>query len=90
VEEKTLTSYVKGIYCVQCPQIIISALIGKRGVIDADVEYYKSLVHIKYDPEILSEEELCVFLADTGYPATDRRPTLSEKLSARIIHLFDR
>lgn len=90
MEEKTIKTYVKGIYCIQCPQIITSMLLQKRGVINADVEYFKSSVRVKYDPEIVSEEELFVFLAEAGYPHIDRKPTLTEKLSARIIHLFDK
>lgn len=90
MEEKLLKTYVKGIYCVQCPEIIISALLQKRGVIDADVEYFKSLVTVKFDPAIVTEEEIFATLTETGYPPLDRRPSVADVLMAKLSHLFDR
>lgn len=90
MEEKLLKTYVKGIYCVQCPEIIISALLQKRGVIDADVEYFKFLVTVKFDPAIVNEEEIFATLTEAGYPPFDRRPSVSDMLMAKLSHLFDR
>lgn len=90
MEEKTLTTYVKGIYCIQCPEIIISGLIQKRGVIDADVAYFKSLVSVRYDPAIIRAEDIRAELEDMGYPPFERRLSLTEQVSARLVHLFDR
>lgn len=88
MEEKVFKTYIKGIYCVQCPEIILSGLLQKRGVIDADVAYFKSLVSVRYDPAIIDESEIKSELEDMGYPPFFRRPTLSEQLVARIQHLF--
>ena len=90
MEERLLKTYVKGIYCVQCPEIIISALLQKRGVIDADVEYFKSLVTVKFDPAIVTEEEILAALIEAGYTPFDRKPSLADMVSARLKHLFDR
>lgn len=90
MEEKLLKTYVKGIYCVQCPEIIISALLQKRGVIDADVEYFKSLVSVRFDPVIVTEKELFAALTDAGYTPFDRKPSLADMLSARLKHIFDK
>lgn len=90
MEEKLLKTYVKGIYCVQCPEIIISALFQKRGVIDADVEYFKSLVTVKFDPAIVNEEEIFATLTEAGYPPFNRRPSVADMLMAKLSHLFDR
>ena len=90
MEEKLLKTYVKGIYCVQCPEIIISALLQKRGVIDADVEYFKSLVIVKFDPAIVNEEEIFATLTEAGYPPFDRRPSVADMLMAKLSHLFDK
>lgn len=90
MEEKLLKTYVKGIYCVQCPEIIISALLQKRGVIDADVEYFKSLVTVKFDPTIVNEEEIFATLTEAGYPPFNRRPSVADMLMAKLSHLFDR
>ena len=90
MEEKLLKTYVKGIYCVQCPEIIISILLQKRGVIDADVEYFKSLVTVKFDPAIVTEEEIFATLTEAGYPPFSRRPSVADMLMAKLSHLFDR
>lgn len=90
MEEKLLKTYVKGIYCVQCPEVIISALLQKRGVIDADVEYFKSLVTVKFDPAIVNEEEIFATLTEAGYPPFNRRPSVADMLMAKLSHLFDR
>lgn len=88
MEEKIFETYVKGIYCVQCPEIIISGLLQKRGVIDADVAYFQSFVTVKYDPEILSEAEIRAELEDMGYPPFDRRPSMTDRLVTKLSHLF--
>lgn len=90
MEEKLLKTYVKGIYCVQCPEVIISALLQKRGVIDADVEYFKSLVTVKFDPAIVTEEEIFATLTESGYPPFDRRPSVADMLMAKLSHFFDK
>ena len=37
MEEKVLTTHVRGIYCRQCPEWIVDDLLHKRGVLDAAV-----------------------------------------------------
>lgn len=90
MEEKTLKTYVKGMYCVQCPELIICALLQLRGVIDADVEYFKSLVTVRFDPDIVTEAQIFAALDDTGYPPFERRPNVAERLAAKLAHAFDR
>lgn len=88
MKDAVYQTYVKGIYCAQCPEMIISGLLQTRGVIDADVAYFQSLVTVTYDPELVSEQEICSVLADLDYPPFDRRPSLSEQALTRIAHLF--
>lgn len=35
MEEKILTTHVRGIYCRQCPEWIVDDLLHTRGVLDA-------------------------------------------------------
>lgn len=88
MEEAIFKTYVKGIYCAQCPEIIISGLLQTRGVIDADVAYFQSLVTVTYDPELVSDQEICGVLTDLDYQPFDRRPSLSEQALTRVAHLF--
>ena len=87
MEDAVFKTYVKGIWCVQCPEWIITGLLQKRGVIDADVAYFQSLVTVKYDPAILSEAALRETLADMGYPPFARKPTALERMAAKLLHL---
>ena len=89
MEEKALKTYVKGMYCVQCPELIICALLQLRGVIDADVEYFKSLVTVRFDPDMVTEAQIFAALDDAGYPPFERRPSVAERLAAKLAHAFD-
>ena len=66
MQDAIFKTYVKGIWCVQCPELIISGLLQQRGVIDADVAYFKSLVSVKYDPAIVTEEQMRERLMELG------------------------
>ena len=87
MQDAMFKTYVKGIWCVQCPELIISGLLQRRGVIDADVAYFQSLVTVKYDPALVSEETLREVLEELGYPPFDRKPTALERLAAKLLHL---
>lgn len=87
MEDAVFKTYVKGIWCVQCPEWIITGLLQTRGVIDADVAYFQSLVTVKYDPAIITEAALRETLTDMGYPPFDRKPSAAERLAARLLHL---
>ena len=86
MEDAVFKTYVKGIWCVQCPEWIITGLLQTRGVIDADVAYFQSLVTVKYDPAILAEAALRETLTDMGYPPFDRKPTVLERMAAKLMH----
>jgi copper chaperone CopZ len=87
MEDAVFKTYIKGIYCVQCPELIISGLVQTRGVIDADVAYVQSLVTVQYDPAIVSEAQLGAKLEEMGYPPFDRKPSAAERLAAKLRHL---
>ena len=87
MQDAVFKTYVKGIWCVQCPELIISGLLQRRGVIDADVAYFQSLVTVKYDPAIVTEQQLREKLTELGYPPFDRKPTALERLAAKLRHL---
>ena len=68
MKDAVFKTYVRGIYCVECPEKIIFGLLQTRGVVDADVAYFQSLVTVKYDPALVSEETLREVLKELGYP----------------------
>lgn len=87
MEDAVFRTYIKGIWCIQCPELIISGLLQTRGVIDADVAYFQSFVTVRYDPVIVTEEVLRHALEDMGYPPFDRKPSVAERLAAKLKHL---
>ena len=87
MQDAIFKTYVKGIWCVQCPELIISGLLQRRGVIDADVAYFQALVTVKYDPAIVTEKALRESLETLGYPPFDRKPSAAERLAAKLLHL---
>lgn len=87
MQDAVFKTYVQGIYCVECPEKIIFGLVQTRGVIDADVAYFQSFVTVKYDPAIVSEETLRAVLEELGYPPFERKPTVLERMAAKLKHL---
>jgi copper chaperone CopZ len=87
MKDAVFKTYVRGIYCVECPEKIIFGLLQTRGVVDADVAYFQSLVTVKYDPALVSEETLRAVLEELGYPAFERKPTVLERMAAKLKHL---
>lgn len=87
MEDAVFKTYIKGIYCIQCPELIISGLLQTCGVIDADVAYFQSFVTVKYDPAIVTEEQLRITLEELGYPPFERKPSAAERLAAKLRHL---
>ena len=72
MEEKILTTHVRGIYCRQCPEWIVDDLLHTRGVLDAAVSFWRAELTVRYDPQIVTEAELRRVLADCGYPACEK------------------
>ncbi len=69
MEEKIMVTGVKGMYCRGCPELILGDILQTRGVLDAHIAYLKGVLTVKYDPGIVSEDELRCVLASGGYPA---------------------
>ena len=52
MEEKVLTTYVRGIYCRQCPEWIGDDLLHTRGVLDAAVSFWRAELTVRYAPPV--------------------------------------
>ena len=79
-KKKVLTTYVRGIYCRQCPEWIVDDLLHTRGVLDAAVSFWRAELTVRYDPQIVTEAELRRVLSDCGYPACEKRRAGSNPL----------
>ena len=56
-----------GMVCRSCEDVIAAALLAERGVVDAEVSYYKSAARVKYDPAIVTPERLEQCVKNAGY-----------------------
>lgn len=83
MEEKVLTTHVRGIYCRQCPEWIVDDLLHTRGVLDAAVSFWRAELTVRYDPQIVTEAELRRVLADCGYPACEKGAPGSNRCATR-------
>ena len=83
MEEKVLTTYVRGIYCRQCPEWIVDDLLHTRGVLDATVSFWRAELTVRYDPQIVTEAELRRVLSDCGYPACEKARRGRTRCAAR-------
>lgn len=86
--EKTLITNVKGIYCHQCSEIITEHLMQTRGVIDANVSYFRAELSVRYDPEIVSEAKLREKLIKVGYAPCEKGARGSNPILNAIIQPF--
>ena len=46
MEEKIMVTGVKGMYCRQCPELILGDVLQTRGVLDASVAYLKGVLTV--------------------------------------------
>lgn len=68
MENAEFTTHVSGMTCRPCEDTILDVLLGERGVLKANVSYWKASVTITYDPQIVSEQRLRELLRTAGYP----------------------
>ena len=83
VEEKVLTTHVRGIYCRQCPEWIVDDLLHTRGVLDAAVSFWRAELTVRYDPQIVTEAELRRRL-ERDIDAGLREPDVLERAAAYL------
>ncbi len=69
MEEKIMVTGVRGMYCRRCPELILGDILQTRGVLDAHIAYLRGTLTVKFDPGIVSEDELRAVLGRGGYPA---------------------
>jgi copper chaperone len=58
---------VVGMYCLSCKSIIEKQLKGERGIRGIDVDFMTDSVILKFDPSIITKEEIKDGLEKSGY-----------------------
>lgn len=58
---------LNGMVCRSCEDIIAAVLISTRGVVNAEVSYYRSAACIEYDPAITTQEKIIQSIKNAGY-----------------------
>ncbi len=72
MSELLFESYVDGLICKECEDILINSLLFKRGIIDVKCSYFKGKVLIKYDDSLINEEKIKEYLLSIGYPSCNK------------------
>ena len=70
----SFSTYVSGMTCRPCEDTILETLLAMRGILNADVSYWKASVQVTFDPEIVSEESIREKMVKIGYPPSDTAP----------------
>jgi copper chaperone len=58
---------VFGMYCLSCKSIIEKQLKGERGIKGIDLDFMTDSVILKFDPSIITKEEIKDRLEKSGY-----------------------
>lgn len=90
MREAELESGVGGLICRQCEDLFKNRLAYVRGVIGVECSYFRGRAKVRYDADLLSEEELRQHMGQAGFPATERngRGLLYDLLSVVAIALL--
>lgn len=64
---ETTTLPIRGMICRACTEAVETALTQTRGVVSAQVHYYKSEAEISYDPALVSADGLAEAVRRAGY-----------------------
>ncbi len=87
MREAELETGVGGLVCRQCEDLFTSRIAYVRGVIAVECSYFRGRAKIRYDADLVSEEELKRKMEQVGFPATQRngKGRLYDLLSALAI-----
>lgn len=69
MQSTEITIKIGGMVCRACAQTIEERLLQTRGVIAAEVSYWKSEARLEYDPELTDEDAIRESIEKTGYRA---------------------
>jgi copper chaperone CopZ len=64
---KELRLKAEGIICSGCAEDMENILRGKKGVLDASVNYSDGTIHIRYDPDLLDEKRIFLAVRKLGF-----------------------
>lgn len=78
---RSFDSCVDGMVCPQCEGILCSQLNDMRGIVSSKASYWRQQVSIRYDADLLDENELKGALVRFGYPGCSRRQRFAQRLA---------
>lgn len=70
-QAKTVTYHVKGFTCVTCAVGLETLLRRQKGITRAAASYPSGVVHIDFDPALVSEKMLKSYIAEMGFRVAD-------------------
>ena len=70
-QHKSVTYRVTGFSCVTCAVGLEALLRRQNGITRADAKYPSGMVHIDFDPALISEKMLKSYIAEMGFGVAD-------------------
>lgn len=66
-QTKTVSYHVKGFTCITCAVGLETLLRRQKGITRAEASYPSGIVHIDFDPALVTEKTLKDFIGEMGF-----------------------
>lgn len=73
--EVTVDLSVSGMHCDSCVALIEEVVAEINGVSSVRVDLKQATSEVRFDPSLVSTDELCAVIGDLGYQASPGDPT---------------
>jgi len=77
---KYTTFKIEGIHCTGCAETIQALLQDNTGVRKAAAEFDTREARVRYDPAVISDDQLAAVIEKAGFRVTDRRTSSRARL----------
>jgi len=69
-------------HCESCAKIIEKALLGKKGIVSAGINFPLSRAIVEYEPEKININEIKKIIKNTGYEASEEKKDIKDEVKA--------
>ena len=76
-ESKRTGIKISGMHCANCAKNLERALSGRKGIIEAHVDFSNETAFVKYDPSRVSITDMEKTISEAGYKAVNQNVTIS-------------
>lgn len=73
IKKVIIKTYAK---CMACKNYLENTVVGKKGIVFAELDLRKEILIVKYDSKILTPKAVKELVAEKGFPADDLKPNM--------------